>query len=594
MKNTSATYKEQFDRQERNRSYVRVVFQQIDVGAAQDGMSEDNGHLPYSEWATPDADYEHTSTYATFEPDRWRLDGTQKLLPDAPPYEPEGYVGDEISGADGAFTVNPLITREFSQKHSIIGLTITFDAVLGDAIEHFIVRFYNDNAQVDMVEIEGNAASRIVIERTVPVLDKYTVECIKTRNPFRRARIQRVLHGVEKIFDNDRIEFTEQVSDVDPISRRLPTETMQFTIFDYEKEYDPDNPESVWEYIDIQSPISIRHGYKLDDGRIEWLAPDRYLLDGRPEIGENRATFKATKLTGYMTDTYFKGKTGLQSLYSLAEAVLLDADLPLTPSLENAWWIDPGLNNIYTRAALPIDTHKNCLQMIAHAGRCRLYTDGNGVIRLEKMELPSNPASATINYDIAMAVPVITKIEPLYSINVLKYTDSVDATATELHKSTFSVTGTTEFYAEFSPAEELNVAITGGTLSNVKKYTRAVTATITATGNVTITITGKQINTSASGAPLVVSTDNRGETEIVENPLVTENEVKTALEQHIAAYLALRNAYSFPYRGRPDLETGDLIDLQSQFTPSFPAILLRHVISFNGGLRGEGIFKRVN
>ena len=70
----------------------------------------------------------------------------------------------------------------------------------------------------------------------------------------------------------------------------------------------------------------------------------------------------------------------------------------------------------------------------------------------------------------------------------------------------------------------------------MQKYTRAVTATITASGTVTITITGKQINTSASGAPLVVSSDNRGEMEIVENPLVTEDEVKTALEQHIAAY----------------------------------------------------------
>ena len=69
---------------------------------------------------------------------------------------------------------------------------------LGDTIEHFIVRFYNDGLQVDMVEISGNTASNVVIERTIPVLDKYTIECIKTSKPFRRARIQRVLHGVEE------------------------------------------------------------------------------------------------------------------------------------------------------------------------------------------------------------------------------------------------------------------------------------------------------------------------------------------------------------------------------------------------------------
>ena len=119
---------------------------------------------------------------------------------------------------------------------------------------------------------------------------------------------------------------------------------MQFTIFDYEKEYDPDNPASIWEYIDIQSPISIRHGYKLDDGRIEWLSPDKYLLDGRPEIGENRATFKATKLTGYMTDTIYL-RIQVASLYITANGLQL---MPFAITTDNPPGLTPlKLQRIY-------------------------------------------------------------------------------------------------------------------------------------------------------------------------------------------------------------------------------------------------------
>jgi len=595
MKTVSTAYKSQINKIPfRNPLYARIVVQQIDMTALGDGAFSDNGHVVYSDWGNMDILYVPDETYATLETNFWRLDGSFPINPDNAPHHSEGFVSDKISGATGDYVTNPLITRQFTEPKDFVGLTIVFDEVNGEHPEHIIVRCFNNSVQVDMEEVDNITSSTVEINRPFEPLDKFTIEVVKSKQPNRRVRIQRMLYGIERIFENTTISSMKTTTDVDPINRRLPTETLSFTVFDYDRNYDPDNPDGIWEYIDIQSPVSIQFGYRLDGGQVEWLPPDKYLLDGRPEVSNNQANFKATKAVSYMTDNYYKGTLGTKNLYDLAEEVLEDADLTALANPILPWVIDESLKNIYTNAPLPVDTHKNCLQLIANAGMCRFFTDENGTIRLEKFEIPETPTDFTIDLGLTYDEPVISKIEPLYSLNVLKYTYTTETTAKELHKSTFDVSGTTDFYAEFSTATDITVNITGGTLSNVHTYANSVTAIITATGEVTITITGKEITHTTSGIPYVVGTKNQGETEAIENPLVTRNTHKKALEQHLADYLKLRNSYMVNYRGNPELETGDFINLQSPFTELFPALVLKHELSFNGGaLRGSGIFKKV-
>jgi hypothetical protein len=584
---------EQSNRDIRNRSHVRVVYNQIDTTAASDGEYSDSGHTLYSSHDTVDIGYLTDTTYATLEHNRFLLDGTQELLPEDS-FHDEGFIGDAISDENGIYALpRPTLTKEFEQKHSIVGMTITFDSVLSEYPKRIAVRFYNNGVQVFYVDINNISSSVIAFERKIQVFDKYSIEFIESGKPYRRARVQSVAYGLERVFSNAQIESTKQTTDIDPISRRLPTEKFTFTLFDYEQKYNPENPVGQWEYVDTQSPVSVQYGYELDDGTIEWLAPDRYLLDGRPTVQNNRVSFSATKLVEYLSGTFYRGAAGSKTLYEMAEDVLLDADLPLTDSLENPWYIDPALQEIETTGILPIDSHRNCLQLIAHAGMCRLYTDSNGIIRMERTTMPDQTEDFTLNLASAWSKPIVSKTEPLYSINVLKYTNSAATASIQLHSSTFDVNGSVSFYAEFSAAEDVSVDIVGGTLSDVAVYACATTATITASGSVTVTITGHQIETTTSGVPYVVTSDTRGEEEVIENPLVTTDAHKAALEKHIADYLAFRATYTLDYRGNPEIEAGDLIRLQSQFTASFPALVLKHEITLNTSLSGSGIFKGI-
>lgn len=379
MKSVSNAYKASMKAMLRNRSYVRITFGNVDTTAATDGEWESNGAASISEFETVDYAYQYGDTYVSLELNRWALDGKSLLVPTGEDVQ-DGFISSLMSDAEGNFTTPPVITREFSLKHIFPGLTLTFDTRQQEWPLEVTADFYLNGAVVDTQTVSITSV-QTTISTTATEVDKVTItfdRCL----PYRRPRLENVLYGLNVQFVNKDIVSTQQKHDVDPLSRRLPTETMQFTILDYEHKYDPDNPAGIYAYVDKNSPIEIQFGYELPDGSVEWLKPDNYVLNAKPSAQNNQATFNGTGLIGSLTGTFYKSKLGSKSLYDMAQEVLLDAGLTLTEQGENPWEIDNALKNMFTTAALPIDTHMNCLQLIAHAACCRLYTDDDNIIHI--------------------------------------------------------------------------------------------------------------------------------------------------------------------------------------------------------------------
>lgn len=379
MKSVSNAYKASMKAMLRNRSYVRITFGNVDTTAATDGEWESNGAASISEFETVDYAYQYGDTYVSLELNRWALDGKSLLVPTGEDVQ-DGFISSLMSDAEGNFTTPPVITREFSLKHIFPGLTLTFDTRQQEWPLEVTADFYLNGAVVDTQTVFITSV-QTTISTTATEVDKVTItfdRCL----PYRRPRLENVLYGLNVQFVNKDIVSTQQKHDVDPLGRRLPTETMQFTILDYEHKYDPDNPAGIYAYVDKNSPIEIQFGYELPDGSVEWIKPDNYVLNAKPSAQNNQATFNGTGLIGSLTGTFYKSKLGSKSLYDMAQEVLLDAGLTLTEQGENPWEIDDALKDMFTTAALPIDTHMNCLQLIAHAACCRLYTDDDNIIHI--------------------------------------------------------------------------------------------------------------------------------------------------------------------------------------------------------------------
>lgn len=379
MKSVSNAYKASMKAMLRNRSYVRITFGNVDTTAATDGEWESNGAASISEFETVDYAYQYGDTYAALELNRWALDGKTLIVPTGEDVQ-DGFISSLMSDAEGNFSTPPVITREFSLKHIFPGLTLTFDTRQQEWPLEVTADFYLNGEVVDTQTVSITSV-QTTVTTTATEIDKVTItfdRCL----PYRRPRLENVLYGLNVQFVNKDIVSTQQKHDVDPLSRRLPTETMQFTILDYEHKYDPDNPAGIYAYVDKNSPIEIQFGYELPDGSVEWLKPDNYVLNAKPSAQNNQATFNGTGLIGSLTGTFYKSKLGSKSLYDMAQEVLLDAGLTLTEQGENPWEIDVALKDMFTTAALPIDTHMNCLQLIAHAACCRLYTDDDNIIHI--------------------------------------------------------------------------------------------------------------------------------------------------------------------------------------------------------------------
>lgn len=421
------------------------------------------------------------------------------------------------------------------------------------------------------------------------VSDAYTLGMAQPLRKRSYIQITLMSGGQTYTFDDNDLSSVQKTADIDPLSRRLPKETLTFSIFDYTGEYNPANPSGKWNALDENASISVRFGFTVN-GTVEWLSPDYYLLDGKPTVSGGIATFQASSRIAHLTKTYYKGTAGSKSLYDIAVSVFTDAGLSAAE-----YSIDSSLGQIYTTAPMPITSHQNCLQMIAHASGCTLRTDSNNVIRIEPFSAAVSPEDFIIGLDsVAYNGDKITKIETLYKVQAYKYEYSVSGTLSVIYESTIDVDGTLDCHIEYDSSTEQTISATDGTLSNIHTYAGAADFTITGSGTFTLTVTGKKITTSSSLSKSTVSQNTSGSTDTEKNPLITDSVAQSSLIYRVANYLQYRMTHTVSYRGNPEVEAGDGVYLQTMYGSYIAVLTLAHTINYNGALSGTLILKSMS
>lgn len=584
MKNVSPEYAASMAQPLRERSYIQITFENIDPEAASDGAWVPNNQLPFSEVETLDYEYIYGTPYATLELNRWGLDASQDILPnDIADVRKDGYTSEVLSGQGGVFTDIPILTRKFSKQRTLAGLTITFDTRTQDRPDAIRIQYYRGVETVKTTDVTSIPGITLTVNDPVEDIDQIEISAISNL-PKTRFRVERIIFGVIKQFDNSIVNSCKQNHDVDPLTRRLPKESFSYSILDYAQQYNPDNPAGDWNFVNEKSPISIRYGYEVRPGEIEWVDPDKYIMNGKPGYKDNVATFSGTGVIESMTDTYYKDVVDDKTLYDMAVSVLRDADLTPTPSGGEPWAIDESLKTMRTTAVLPITTHMNCLQIIAHAARCRFFTDSENIIHIEPFAIPEGDPVFSVDLStISEKGQSFSKIDKLKAVEVKKYNYALNSDVTDIFKEE-EVTETyrhIEFSGMFS---DVNVSVSGGSVIKSDVYGRAIDLTLSE-GTKSVTITGKGYKESTTVYRLDVSAN--GEVDVEENALITNDEMCKAFAAHAAAYLRYRNTYDIMYRGNPELETQDLISLQSKFTDSMRGLVLTDELSFSGSLSGK-------
>ena len=590
MQNVSQEWKDNQNNQLVGESDIEMSIKLTDPDAYEEASATDNGHIKFSNTNHIVTEGEkNIRPYATLERNQWLLDGSREILP-VSNYGETGFIDDGLSSGDKTFGSHPIITISFSKVHEKLlqGVTITWSVFLNEYAEEFIVTAYNGSTVVATKTVTDNTFVKSTVLMDIVNYNKITIEIVKWSLAYRHARIDEVFIGVNTVFSKRDIFSYSCSYNSDPISAELPKSEASFSLNNVEKVFNPYNTEGISKYLIERQEISVKYGYKIGS-KVEWINGGKfYLSEWNAKQGGIGADFTARDLLEFMTGMYHKGlyNPNGTSLYSLAESVLLDADLPVASDGTVKWVIDEKLKNIYTIAPLPIDTHANCLQMIANAGGCVIYQDREGILHITVISLDNINDDYAISDFNSYSKGDLSISKPLKQVDVPYYSYSVSTETTELFKGIMTISGTQEVLITYSStATNVGAVVSGGTLDSATYYSNACLLKITASGNVTITVSGKTIETSS----LLISTINSetGETVSVDNPLITSQERAIAISSWVKEYMKNRNIVSSSWRADPRLDALDIIKMENEY--GINNILMTNVeFSYNGAFRGNG------
>ena len=395
MQVTSAEYKEEQKHDLRNASHVFVYLGIVNKDAQKNAYI--NKRITSLEPYSTEEIYQETpfeAYYASLEQNFTRVDGSFFFLPRENIYgvelmEANGDVimddaGDTLMGEEvigdppqyalfqGAVTsgVKGDIRFDFNGFNdlSIKGLTLNF----GD---YYPTEFSISNGTTTKTYTD-NTETTFITEDVFNATEYIRIHPITMVGGNQRLRLRSILFGVGLTFDNQTLISTSRKNTIDHLSNALPSKQFTFTVNNIGGRFSKDDPYSFANFLKAGQDCTYEYGREMDDGSIYRIDGGNVLLKTWSS-NDTQAKFTCVGYMDFMGDTYYKGRYYDPETYGMARLIV--EDVLEDAGIEN-YQIDSSLSRIYFQNPLPITTHKNCLQLIANACRCRLYEDRHGTI----------------------------------------------------------------------------------------------------------------------------------------------------------------------------------------------------------------------
>ena len=400
--------------------FIQIEYSVTDPDVQKDGTASSSGDAAYADTADiTDTTIKAPPHYATLEHNIWGLNGEQLVLPDSAPYGDTGYIGNVMCDAAGVFSTPPVVSVSFSKVHIplVPGLTITWSNEYDEYATSFRVKAYNGSTVVFNQLYEGNTGVRTVVDADLQQYNKISIEILKWSRPHRRARMSYFVIGTDMIYTKDDLMSYSHTQSVDLLSGTLPKNAITFSLDNTQGQWNPDNEEGAEKYLLQRQALKVRYGMRVGD-TTEWIDGGTfYMSEWSTPMNGLEATFTARDSIDFMNAVYTGTRKG--TLYDIAIAALVQADLPLMEDGSNRYYVDNSLKNYTTDFSADDDEYiiSEILQMVANAGQCVMYQDREGVLRIEKLNETLKDYSITQDVSYAHPEYDITKELKAVSVN---------------------------------------------------------------------------------------------------------------------------------------------------------------------------------
>ena len=100
--------------------------------------------------------------YATFEPYRFKLDGSMKIPPRANQGNYEiGFWSEAVCDNNGIFDQDQILVLDFTKPHNALDITITFDLTGNEGPKQFFLETYNGTTKLKEYNIRNQSANPV-------------------------------------------------------------------------------------------------------------------------------------------------------------------------------------------------------------------------------------------------------------------------------------------------------------------------------------------------------------------------------------------------------------------------------------------------
>lgn len=273
MINTSAAYKAAVTADSR-RVFLRAVVNIQDPDLEYTGTST-SGEAPVSRVAQiTNRIYATDSRYATGEDKRWILDGTFRIAQDDYSLSGEiGFVGNQLSGADGSFSTPQYCELQFSGVDILQACSVVFpDNEFDGVAEDFTVDILSSGVSYHTETFTGNTDSKIDITGfTVNMPTAIRVTVTKWSKPSRYMRLSEILPGVFEVWDGDMLASFDMTNQSSFSGIALPYGTVSLTVDNLDRRFEPRNKAGIFQSLEERQGIEFYIGVRLADNTVEYV-----------------------------------------------------------------------------------------------------------------------------------------------------------------------------------------------------------------------------------------------------------------------------------------------------------------------------------
>lgn len=319
--------------------------------------------------------------YASFERDYFKLDGSFVL----PPRENEGdgevgWWSGQVSGEDGTFATRPVLTYSFTDTHSSIGLTFTFDTGTNEFATDFRIEVYGVDGLILNELVSGNLSPVYYFNRPLDGYNRIVITIIKWVSPLRRARLTEIDFGSVQEYTGEKLISLKVVEEMDLLASTVPSNELSFTLDNSDQYFNILNPDGVYRFIVPNQEMRAELGLLIGESKYEWIPMGKYYLsDWKVEEGAMTSTFTGHDLFTQLDLIDIQPSTVPTNLYTLAQNVFSQAGV-------EDYKLDDTLKNIPTTGFTDVTKARQALQYIAIAGECVVRQDRGGHILFEHYE----------------------------------------------------------------------------------------------------------------------------------------------------------------------------------------------------------------